>query len=78
MTVELPAGVSMEKLLRLYEKQRKCLEKRAEFYKTEEGKAYNRQKAKEYYERNKAMVQEKNRERYRAKKLTGADAPTAT
>ena len=80
-TMELPAGVTLDKLLQVYEKQRMYSERRAEqrtaFYKTEEGKEYNRKKAKEYYERNKETVQKKNKDRYHSKKLTPSPATPA-
>ena len=46
----------MDKLLSLYEQRKRMLEKRAAFYQTEEGKAYNREKAKTYYNANREKV----------------------
>jgi hypothetical protein len=43
-------------------------EKRMEFLQTEEGKQYNRDHAKSYYERNKALVRAKAKKRYHDKK----------
>lgn len=51
--------VPLETLIHTYEIARRHNEKRNDWFKTEEGRAYNRQKAKEYYARNKAKVLEK-------------------
>ena len=64
----------MDKLLRIYERQKKTLEKRAAYYSTPEGKEYNRKKAAEYYEKNREAVLQKSKER-RAKKLKAPAAP---
>lgn len=57
-------SVPMEYLMKLYEARQKQNARKAEWAKTEEGKAYNRKKAKEYYERNKDKVLEKRKARY--------------
>jgi len=63
--------VSLDTLIHNYEVYRSLdkrrQEKRREFLQTEEGKKYNRERAKAYYERNKEKVREKNRNRYTAK-----------
>ena len=53
----------MDKLLSLYEQRKRMMEKRAAFFQTEEGKTYNRTKAKLYYEANKEKVLAKMAER---------------
>jgi len=63
--MELPDGVSLEKLLRLYEQDQARVKKRNEFLKTDEGKEYARQKAKLHYQRHKAEVLAKRAERYK-------------
>ena len=73
----LPEGVTMEKLLRIYERQKKTLDKRTAYYNTPEGKEYNRKKAAEYYEKNKELVLQKSKER-RAKNLKASDPPAST
>ena len=67
---KLPTGVTMERLLRLLAAQKRQIAKRAAFYRTEEGKKYNCEKAAAYYEKNKEAIRLKNLERYHAKKLT--------
>ena len=64
--MELPAGVTLEKLVAMYEKRQTKLEKRKEFYMTEQGKAYNRAKAKEYYDAHKEEIAVKSKARYEA------------
>ena len=56
--------VSLETLVQVYETSRRHNEKRGEWFKTEAGKAYQRQKAKEYYERNREKVLQKRAETY--------------
>jgi hypothetical protein len=56
--------IALETLVQVYETSRRHNEKRGEWFKTEEGKAYQRQKAKEYYERNKDKVLQKRAEAY--------------
>ena len=61
---QLPDGVSIEKLLRVYNNYQKQIDKRQEWFKTDAGKEYNRLKAKEYYNRNKNKILEKRAKRY--------------
>lgn len=56
--------VAFEEVLRAYEKTKQYAINKAEWLKTEEGKEYNRKKAKEYYERHKDKVLEKRANRY--------------
>jgi len=67
-TIELPANVSVEHLLSLYAKEQKYKDAKKAFLQTEEGKLYNRQKAKEYYTRHKSEVLERRRENYEENK----------
>ena len=62
--MELPEGVSLEKLLRLYELEQARIKKRNEFMKTEQGKEYARLKAKEHYKRHRAEILAKRAKRY--------------
>ena len=65
-------SVSLERLIKVYEmyttSAEKKYEQRLEWLKTEEGKQYNRAKAKAYYEKNKEKVRAKNLARYVHKK----------
>ena len=63
--MELPEGVTLEKLLRLHEQEQARVKKRNEFLKTEEGKEYARAKAKAYYDKHRAEVLAKRAERYK-------------
>jgi len=56
--------VTLETLIRVYETSRKHSQKRDDWFKTEEGKAYQRQKAKQYYEKNREKVLAKRAEAY--------------
>jgi len=56
--------VSLETLVKVYETSRKHSQKRDDWFKTDEGRAYQRQKAKAYYERNKEKVLAKRAEAY--------------
>jgi hypothetical protein len=58
--------VPLDELVKAYEQKKKSNDAKLEWYKTEEGKQYNRKKAKEYYERNKEKVLAKAAERYKA------------
>lgn len=64
--------VTLETLIGHYEKYReqeaKKYEKRKEFFQTEAGRQYQRKRAKMYYEKNKELVNMKNKARYLAKK----------
>lgn len=66
--------VPLETLVKRYESERqreaKKYEKRLEFIQTDEGKAWNRAKAKAYYERNKEKILLKRKEIYKSKKET--------
>jgi hypothetical protein len=62
--VQLPEGVTLEHLVQMYTKQKEHLKKRKEWFKTEEGREYNRQKAAVYYDRNKERVLAKAKTRY--------------
>ena len=66
--VQLPDGVSLEHLVQMYTKQKEHLAKRREWFKTEEGREYNRQKAAVYYDRNKEKVLAKAKTRYEGDK----------
>jgi len=57
--MSLPEGVSMEQVIKVYNDYKRRNAARTEWFKTDEGKAYNRQKAKEYYARHKDKVLEK-------------------
>ena len=74
--MDLPPGTTLQKLLRLYEKNQRTLAKRAEYFKTDEGKEYNRQKARAYYQKHSAELNEKTRARRQAKKLNAPVEPT--
>lgn len=65
-TPVLPEGVTLDKLLHLYERNKRQMAKRADFFATEEGKEYNKAKARAYYEKNKAMVLQKMKVRREA------------
>ena len=54
----------MEQVLKVFNDYKRRNAERSEWFKTEEGKAYNRQKAKEYYLRHKEKVLEKRAKRY--------------
>ncbi len=68
--MSLPDGVTLERVLKVFNDYKRRNEVRAEWFKTEEGKAYNRQKAKEYYLRHKDKVLEKRAKRYEEDKET--------
>lgn len=61
-------NVSLERLVEVYniykKHENRKNEKRKEFLQTPEGKEYNRQRAKSYYERNKEAIREKVRSKY--------------
>ena len=66
--VQLPEGVTLEHLIQIYTKQKEHLAKRREWFKTEDGREYNRQKAAVYYDRNKEKVLAKAKARHEADK----------
>ena len=68
--MELPEGVTMEKLLNIYNQYQKRVKATQEYLKTDEGKEYNRQKAREYYARHKEEVLAKRAKRYEDDKET--------
>ncbi len=68
MATELPAGVSLDKLLHLYELNQRNIERRKAYMESDEGRQYNRQKAKEYYARHKAEVLLKRKTEHEEKK----------
>lgn len=59
---------SQDELLRLWAKDQERKKKRSDYLKTDEGKAYNCEKAKKYYERHKDLVSQKRREYYEKNK----------
>lgn len=65
-------NVQVDELVRVYNNHkkanRKSQEKRKEWLQSDEGKEYNRNRAKSYYERNKETILEKRKESYMAKK----------
>ena len=63
-------NVPFAQILHAYEKSKQWAEKKKAWMKTEEGKAYNRQKSKDYYERHKAQVLQKRAKRYETDKDT--------
>lgn len=62
--MSLPDGVSLEQVMKVYNDYKRRNEERSKWFQTEEGKAYNRMKAKEYYSRNKDKISEKRAKRY--------------
>ena len=70
MTTEPPVfttnygDATLPELLKAFETAQRHKEAKKAFLKTEEGKAYNRNKAKEYYNRHKDLVLEKRKEQY--------------
>lgn len=56
--------VPLQELLNAYEKKKLYEKNKAEWFKTDEGKAYNRQKSKEYYQRHREDVLLKRAARY--------------
>ena len=59
---------TQDELLRLWVKDQERRKKKAEYLKTEEGKAYNCAKAKKYYEAHKDTVSQKRRAYYEKNK----------
>ena len=60
----LPEGVSLERLMKLYQNDLKKKAAKKAFNESEAGKTYNLAKAKAYYEKHKAEVLAKRKERY--------------
>lgn len=73
--------VPIDVLVKRYELEKKRdakkYERRLVFLQTDEGKAWNREKAKAYYERNKATVLAKRKASYVSKKTPGSAEPPA-
>ena len=61
---QLPEGVKLEDLLRLYEREKRYKDAKKAFYASDEGKEYARQKAKLFYQRHKEQILAKRKERY--------------
>jgi hypothetical protein len=57
-------NATLPDLLKAYEQKQRNLEAKKAFMQTEEGKEYNKRKAKEFYLRHKAEVLAKRKERY--------------
>lgn len=68
--MNIPEGVTIEKLVKVYNNYQRKVAQRTQWYQTEEGKAYNRAKAKEYYQKHKAEILAKRAERYEADRET--------
>ena len=62
--------VPLEELRKAYEQKMQYAITKLEWLKTEEGKAYNRKKSKEYYERHKQTILDKRANRYEKDKDT--------
>ena len=71
--VEIPDAKTLERMKKCWEKNRKSAAKRAEWLKTEEGKAYNLAKGMRYYHAHKEELLEKRKEKYRQR--TRAPSP---
>ena len=59
---------TQEQLLALWNKNQQSIARRKEYMQSEEGKEYNRRKAKEFYERNKEAVSAKRKAYYEKNK----------
>lgn len=62
--------VTLEEILKTFNKAKQYELNKSEWLKTDEGKEYNRNKSKEYYERHKDKVLEKRAKRYEQDKDT--------
>lgn len=71
--MSLPEGVDVEAVMKVYNAYKRRNAERSEWYKTEEGKEYNRQKAREYYLRHKDLILEKRAKRYEEDRNTLLD-----
>ena len=71
--VDIPDAKTLERMKKCWEKNRISAAKRAEWLKTEEGKAYNLAKGMRYYHAHKEELNQKQRERYRQR--TRAPSP---
>lgn len=65
----------VDKLIKYVEKLEKFKESASLYAKTDEGKEYYRNKAKNYYEKNKDEVRKRNRDKYWIKKGMNPPAP---
>jgi hypothetical protein len=74
--MELPEGISIEKVLALIEKDKIQKEKFKQIAQKPERKAYARVKAMEYYTKNKEAVSQRRKELYKIKK--SLEQPPAT
>jgi len=73
--------VPIDVLVKRYENEKKRAakkyERRLTFLQSDEGKEWNREKAKAYYERNREKVLAKRKAAYEAKKAPGSSEPPA-
>ena len=73
--------VPLEMLVKRYETEKKRdakkYERRLAYLATDEGKEWNREKAKSYYARNREAVLAKRKAWYQAKKASGSSEPPA-
>lgn len=60
--------IPVERLITAFNATQRHAERKREWLQTDEGKAYNRQRAKTYYENNKGIVLEKRARNYEVKK----------
>ena len=68
-SITTPYGdIPVSRLVTAFAATQRHAERKREWLQTDEGKAYNRQKAKEYYERNKEKVLEKRTQQYATRK----------
>jgi hypothetical protein len=75
---EVPLDVLVHKYEVEMKREARKYIKRLEFLQTDQGKEWNRSKAKAYYERNREKVLAKRKETYQAKKTaTSPDPPAA-
>lgn len=65
-------AIQVDELVRIYRKHRQSIARRQEmqnlFLQTPEGKQYNRERAKAYYDRHKEAILEKRKEAYQIRK----------
>lgn len=74
---EVPIDVLVKRYELEKKREAKKYEKRLTFLQSDEGKAWNREKAKAYYERNKATVLAKRKASYVSRKVPGSPDPPA-
>ena len=76
--MELPDGITVEKLVQQYERRKVSTDKRLAWLKTEEGRAYARTKSKEFYHKNREVEAAKRAQHMKNKKLRApSPAPPA-